>query len=66
MGTIHGHNVARRRQVRRYLYFIRSSRSESTRAQRVTVHTCDRKGELAKVLDESGDEPLTCIYSTML
>ena len=27
-------------------------------------HTCDRKGPPAKVIDESGDEPITCIYPT--
>ena len=25
---------------------------------------CDRKGPPAKVIDESGDEPMTCIYPT--
>ena len=27
-------------------------------------HTCDRKGPPAKVIDESGDEPITSIYPT--
>ena len=27
-------------------------------------HTCDRKGPPAKVVDETGDEPLTGIYPT--
>ena len=27
-------------------------------------HTCDRKGLPAKVIDESGDESMTCIYPT--
>ena len=27
-------------------------------------HTCDRKGPPAKVIDESGDEPITRIYPT--
>jgi hypothetical protein len=30
----------------------------------VNEHTCDRKGPPAKVVDESGDEPITCIYPT--
>ena len=30
----------------------------------VDRHTCDRKGAPAKVIDESGDEPITCIYPT--
>jgi hypothetical protein len=30
----------------------------------VKRHTCDRKGPPAKVIDESGDEPITCIYPT--
>ena len=30
----------------------------------VLDHTCDRKGPPAKVIDESGDEPITCIYPT--
>jgi hypothetical protein len=27
-------------------------------------HTCDRKGPPEKVIDESGDEPITRIYPT--
>jgi hypothetical protein len=27
-------------------------------------HTCDRKSPPAKVVDERGDEPITCIYPT--
>jgi len=30
----------------------------------VSDHTCDRKGPPAKVIDESGDEPITRIYPT--
>jgi hypothetical protein len=28
----------------------------------MSEYTCDRKGPPAKVIDESGDEPITCIY----
>ena len=27
-------------------------------------HTCDRKGPPAKVIDETGEEPITWIYPT--
>jgi hypothetical protein len=30
----------------------------------VSDHTCDRKGPPAKVIDESYDPPITCIYPT--
>jgi hypothetical protein len=32
------------------------------RALAMSDHICDRKGPPAKVIDESGDEPITCIY----
>lgn len=36
----------------------------SKRNRRLSEHTCDRKGPPEKVIDESGDEPITRVYPT--